>query len=71
MLTLSLLDFLVLAGLLLVMGGPTAFFLWKVKTNDLHHLDLKLDGIEQTITASLASIERRLDEHIREHEERR
>ena len=65
---LSFLDFLVMGGLLTLTMGPVLALAYKIKTNDLHHIDLKIDALTEHVTASVRRIETRLDEHIREHE---
>jgi len=34
-----------------------------MRRNDLTHLDIKIDGVQQTVTR----IETRLDDHVRDH----
>ena len=60
---LSTQDFIALAGLILAIVGPTFGYMVKIRRNDLRHLDVKIDGIQATVTR----IEDRLDDHVRDH----
>ena len=61
--TLSPSDYIALGSMLLVVTGSVMGYLHKVRSNDLHHLDMKIDTVQDTVTR----IEDRLDEHVRDH----
>ena len=49
-----------IAGLTLF---PLVYLVWKIRANDLKHLDEKLDDLRDGISR----VERKLDEHIQWH----
>ena len=65
--TLAIADFLTLLGML--SGGLfTIFkFIQKIRTNDIHHLDEKIDEHHQNIMTVLERTENKLDGHLRDH----
>lgn len=68
--TLSLADFGALITLFLLFIGPMLGLMQKIRKNDLHHLDAKQDEAAKAITRieeSLARIEGKIDEHVRDH----
>ena len=72
--TLSVADYLALIGLL----GSALFtifkFIQKIRTNDLTHLDAKIDLHHQTMAGlvtdmkgTVERVDKKIDEHIRDH----
>lgn len=65
--TLSIADYVALCTLL---GGGLAFIfkmIQKMRTNDLHHLDEKIDMHHQTMMTTVNRIEEKIDDHVRDH----
>ena len=65
--TLALSDYIALITLL---SGALLFifkFIQRMRTNDLHHLDVKIDLHHATIMESVGRIEGKIDEHVRDH----
>ena len=56
-------DYIALTTLLLGTSGSVLVYLHKVRINDLRHLDVKIDGVQATVTR----IEDRLNDHVRDH----
>ena len=61
--TLSLTDFIALAGLMVSLIIPAIGLLVKIRRNDLFHLDMKVDQVNDTLTR----IESNMTEHLRDH----
>ena len=61
--TLSPSDYIALGSMLLVVTGSVMGYLHKVRINDLHHLDMKIDSVQDTLTR----VEEKLDSHMRDH----
>ena len=61
--TLSPSDYIALGSMLLVVTGSVMGYLHKVRINDLHHLDVKIDAVQE----SMNRIEMKLDGHMRDH----
>jgi len=65
--TLAASDYIALGSMLLT-GLFTIFkFIQKVRTNDLHHLDEKIDVHHASIVDALGRIEGKVDDHVRDH----
>ena len=65
--SLTLADYAALATML---GGAlwTIFkFIQKIRTNDLRHLDEKIDTHHEAIMAALERAEEKIDRHVRDH----
>lgn len=72
--TLAISDFVALAGML---GGALVAifkFIQKIRTNDLQHLDIKIDLHHQTMAAlvqdmkyTVERLDEKIDQHIRDH----
>lgn len=64
---LSLADYIALVGML----GGALLFIFKMiqhmRTNDLHHLDTKIDLHHEALMTSVDRIEGKIDEHVRDH----
>lgn len=65
--TLSLADYIALTGLL----GGALLFIFKMiqamRTNDLRHLDTKIDLHHEVLMTTVDRIEGKIDEHVRDH----
>ena len=65
--TLAAADYIALAGMLSA-GLIFIFkFIQKIRTNDIRHLDEKIDSHNERVTGALARIEDKLDGHVRDH----
>ena len=65
--TLSVTDYLAVLGML---GGALTFIfkmIQKMRTNDLAHLDQKIDLHHETVMTTVNRIEGKIDEHVRDH----
>jgi hypothetical protein len=65
--SLALSDYLAIIGLI---GGALTFIfkmIQKMRTNDLAHLDQKIDLHHRTVMQTVSRIEGKLDEHVRDH----
>ena len=61
--TLSMTDFIALAGLIVTLLVPAVGLLIKIRRNDLFHLDMKVEEIQKTVDR----IDAHMDEHLRDH----
>ena len=61
--TLSLADIIAITGLMVTLLVPAVGLLIKIRRNDLFHLDMKVDQVNDT----LVRIESNMNEHLRDH----
>ena len=64
---LSVADYIALVTML---GGALLFIfkaIQRMRTNDLHHLDLKIDMHHETLMTTVDRLEGKIDEHVRDH----
>lgn len=64
---LSLADYIALVGML---GGALLFIfkmIQRMRTNDLRHLDEKIDLQHEAVMSIVTRIEGKIDEHVRDH----
>ena len=65
--TLSLADYLAVIALVSAALGFVFKMIHTMRTNDLAHLDQKIDFHHETTMTTVNRIETKLDEHVRDH----
>ncbi len=65
--TLSLADYLAVIALVTGALGFVFKMIHTMRTNDLAHLDQKIDLHHETTMATVNRIETKIDEHVRDH----
>lgn len=65
--TLSLADYIAVISLVGVALGFVFRMVHAMRTNDLAHLDQKIDLHHETVMSTVTRIEEKIDEHVRDH----
>ena len=65
--TLAPSDYIALTGLLLGTSGSVLAYLHKVRTNDIRHLDKKIDEHHEEVIHSINRLEDSMNAHLRDH----
>ena len=65
--TLSVADYLMVIGLVGAALGFVFKMIYTMRTNDLAHLDQKIDLHHETTMTTVNRIESKIDEHVRDH----
>ena len=65
--TLSFADYLAIVGLAGAIMGSMFKMIQTMRTNDLHHLDQKIDLHHGTVMTTVNRIEEKVDQHVRDH----
>lgn len=65
--TLAVSDYIALAGMLVTVVLFMFKFVQKVRTNDLQHLDEKIDLHHSNMMSAFNRIEEKIDDHVRDH----